>query len=81
MTNRVDKKGYYILEKHVMVKFQIEEIRDLELADFNQENVISELTLREEKDGYRIELGPCCGLAGFISTRRLSIEIEPSSGV
>jgi hypothetical protein len=80
MTDQVDEKGYYILKKHVLVNFQMEDVLDLELVDFSPQNVISGLILKKAKDGILLELGPCYGLAGSISARKLSIGIEPISG-
>jgi hypothetical protein len=80
MTSQTDERGYYILDKHVLINFQMEEILGLELGDFNLQNVISGLNIRKTDDGYQIEMGPCYGLAGSITARKLSIEIEPASG-
>jgi len=78
ITGSVDERGYYKLQKHVIVNFQMEEIIDSELADFSSQNVVSGLILRETDDGFAIRLAPCYGLAGTINPRNLSIEIEPA---
>jgi hypothetical protein len=76
-TSRVDERGYYVLDKHVHVAFQMEDIRSLSLSDFNQQNVIFGLSLRHTEDGFEICLDPCYGLSGSILAQKLSIQIEP----
>jgi hypothetical protein len=79
MTSQVDERGYYVLEKHVRISFQLREISGLDLEDFNAQNVIDGLDLRRVGDGFQLDLGPCYGLTGSISARDLSIEFEPVS--
>ena len=80
MTNEIDEKGFYVLQKHTIVRFIFEEIIDLELSGFSDQNVIFGLSLRPIAEGTRIALDPCCGLAGNISARNISVELEPVRG-
>jgi hypothetical protein len=92
MTNEVDDRGYYVLDKHAVVTFTLEGLIDLELEGFNQQNVIHRLHLgraptRPERtpyyigdlspDDYEIELEPCYGLNGRIRCRRVSVSFVP----
>jgi hypothetical protein len=65
--------------KPVVVTFRLEEVADLELADFSCQNVISALTLERKDKVYRLTLSPCFGIAGFIEAERIEIEISPVS--
>ena len=76
-TDQVDVQGYYIMEKHLLVCFQMEEIISLSLSDFNSQNVISGLGISQSEDGFIIDIDPCYGLSGRIAARKISIEIEP----
>jgi hypothetical protein len=78
-TSQVDDRGCYIKEKHVVVSFHMEEILALALNNFSQQNVIFGLEIIEDNRGYRLILDPCYGLAGSISVRALSIELEPGA--
>ncbi len=80
MTSQIDERGYYVLDKHIVVNFQMEEIQGLQLVDFSPQNLIFGLTLREIEGGFQIEMDPCYGLAGTISARKLSLEFEPVPG-
>jgi hypothetical protein len=50
-TGRVDSKGFYILEKDVVVTFILEEVESLELESFSHQNVIGGL----ESNGIKAE--------------------------
>jgi hypothetical protein len=63
--------------KPAIVTFILEDITDLELADFSCQNVISSLGL-EKRDGvFRLTMGPCYGIAGFIDAKRISVDVAP----
>lgn len=89
--NEVDSRGYFGLDKHVVVTFAIEGIVDLELDGFNHQNVIYSLELcraksRPERDpdtlgaspkDYEIEMEGCYGMSGFIRCKKVSIRLTP----
>jgi Immunity protein 50 len=76
-TNDVDSRAYYIARKHVVVTFILEDISDSELDEFNHQNVLSDLTLTKDPNGYKLEFGPCFGLNGTITAGSVRIELEP----
>lgn len=72
----------YYPEKPAAVDFFLEEVTDLELADFSGQNVISSLDLeividQTKEKAVRLTLGPCYGLAGRIDARHVRIELVP----
>ena len=46
MTNKVDDRGYYVLEKHSLVRFVFDRITSIELAEFNHQTSSSDSKLR-----------------------------------
>ena len=80
MTDAIDDRGFFVLEKHVLVNFRMEEISSLSLLDFNSQNVIFGLGLSRVEAGFQIDIDPCYGMSGTIAAKRLSIEIEPLPG-
>ena len=90
-TGAVGQDGYYVLDRHDIVTFTLNEIMDLQLDGFSIQNVIGGLVLRRaldrpERRGYlldplpqdiEIELEPCFGLNGLIRARSVSISFEP----
>jgi hypothetical protein len=77
MTSQVDSHGYFVLDKHVIVSFVLERITNLHLADFNQQNVIFGLILKQTTQGYEITLEGCYGIEGTITADRVAIEFQP----
>ena len=73
MTDRVDEKGFYILEKHVLVTLSMKQI------GFSHQNVISELVVGLVRDAFVITLEPCYGLSGIIEAKEISVEFAPFS--
>lgn len=72
----------YFPEKPAAVDFFLEEVTDLELADFSCQNVIFSLDVdivvdQTKEKAVRLTLGPCYGLAGRIDARRVRVEIVP----
>lgn len=77
MTNEVDSEGFFTGAKHVIVSFVLEEITDLRLDDFSDQNVIFGLDLTQTTEGYELVLEGCYGLQGKITANRVLIEFEP----
>ena len=80
-TNELDSRSYYVLRKHVVVTFILEGISELELEGFSHQNVLAELTLAGDPDGYSLKLWPCYGMSGEIKARSVRIELEPGMPV
>jgi hypothetical protein len=60
------------------VSFRFEGVINLELRDFNEQNVIYGLSINRTAGGdLRLEMEACHGLFGFVEARGLEIEIKP----
>ncbi len=72
----------YFPEKPATVEFLLEEITDLELADFSHQNVLGSLQVEQVTNQhgepvYRLTLCPCFGLAGRIEAKHLRVKLIP----
>jgi hypothetical protein len=72
----------YYPAKPAMVDFILEQVTDLELADFSVQNVISGLSVEARADqtdqkAVRITMGPCFGLSGWIDAKRVRLQVIP----
>ena len=72
----------YYPQKPATVDFIFENVTDIELQDFSDQNVIMSLRIEIATDQngenvYRLVLGPCYGLAGKIDARSLRVELSP----
>ena len=78
MTPEVDERGFYKTKDHVVVSFQFVGVTNLELQDFNEQNVIYGLSVSRTTGGdLRLEMKACYGLFGFVEARQLEIQLEP----
>ena len=55
--------------------FELRNVTDLELAEFNYQNVIFDLTVQHTDRGYRLNLEPCFGVSGYIEANQLTVQI------
>ncbi len=76
-SNRVDSNGHNELEKHVLVEFLLDDVTNVALDDFSNQNVISSLAVRRTDSGFRLTMGPCYGLSGSLETQRITIRLTP----
>jgi hypothetical protein len=73
----VDPEGYFVSQKHVIVKFLLHEVSELELEDFSCQNVLFGLELTKESEGYKFALDPTYGLGGTILAQKVELELTP----
>ncbi len=77
-TSNLDTEGQYEHQKHVVVTFVLDGIRQLALTDFNDQNVIFGLRLTSVEQEYKLKLEGCHGVDGLI--RAESVRIEFAEG-
>ena len=83
-TDAVDARGYFVLDKHAIVTFVLEDflldqqgITNTQIDGFNAQNVLSSLTVRKTVEGYDLILYGIYGVSASISARRLRVELSP----
>jgi Immunity protein 50 len=74
-TGEVNAKGQYVLQKHVIVSFVLNGVREVELTGFNHQNVLSGLELERSEQGYQLTLEGCYGVEGSVSAESVRIEL------
>ena len=81
MTHEIDTNGYYVLEKHVVVTFTIDNIEELSLEGFNRQNVLSGLEVSQTEDLVSLTLEPCYGLGGYLTAKSVIVSFVPGKPV
>jgi Immunity protein 50 len=83
-TDEVDARGYFVLDKHAIVTFVLEDflldrqgITNTQIDGFNAQNVVSSLTVRKTVEGYDLILYGIYGVNASISAKRLRVELSP----
>ena len=77
LTSQTTTQGSFACTKHVVVTFVLEDVSGLRLDDFNSQNVVAGLVLRQTAEGYELEIEGSHGLQGTITAGRIHVEIEP----
>ncbi|TSD83350.1 hypothetical protein FFK22_038245 [Mycobacterium sp. KBS0706] len=82
ITNRTDERGYFILDKHTVVTFSLEDIRAVNFRNFNEPTAIHRLFLTTVEDGFEIRWDNVCGaggpgIEGSVTARRVSVSFVP----
>ncbi len=82
-SNETDQRGYFKLEHRAVVTWRAHEISDLEIEDFNRQNVLADLALSlEEQEGkvkLKVELAGIFGVqASFLCDELIVLKMEPT---
>lgn len=82
-TQELDARGYYVLDKHAIVTFVMEDflldregITNTQIQGFNAQNVLSSVAVRKTLEGYDLILDGIYGVSASISARRLRVELS-----
>ncbi|RWQ67125.1 hypothetical protein [Mesorhizobium sp.] len=76
MTDEVDDKGYFILDRHVLVTLTLEEVREISLDYFDLIGIVGRLLVTKTGKRYRIEWQSSYGVEGIIVAKNLRINFE-----
>ena len=78
-TYEKDNRQYFVLEKHAIVTFELDEVVGLELSEFNRQNVLGRLDVESVDGVYRLKLWYCHGLNGHIDARVVRVRVVPGA--
>ena len=72
MTNEVDAKGYFVLQKHTLVSFRFDDIFDVEMAAFGAGNSLFGIEFFPSSDGssFRVVLDSVMDKSSSFSARK-----------
>ena len=76
-TYEADGRTFFVLEKHAVVTFELEDITALELVDFNAQNVLSALEVWRDGESFHMHLHSSYGLSGSIEAARMRVSLRP----
>jgi len=82
MTDKVDARGYYVLEKHSLVTLRFEELLTSEFSNFNHHNCLSSLWIEEgpfeNEPALRVQFPTNYGLEGSALCMRVVVKsVQP----
>jgi len=80
-TDRMDAQGYFATQKHAVVTFLFYVITELELEEFNHQNIVDGLVLLKEDPGLELTLDSTYGVGGRIVANRIEITFIPGEPI
>ncbi|WP_459456124.1 hypothetical protein [Rhizobium sp. No.120] len=82
MTDQVDAKGYFLLDKHAIVTLVLEEVSAISCADFEMvPGTIFDLEIARMDENFRIEWDASYGVSGFVIAKHIKISLVPTDSV
>jgi hypothetical protein len=80
ITNTVDSRGYFVLDKHVLVKFTLAEVSYVALDHFNLPGIVFDLEITDANGAYQVRWSGSYGVEGTLKAKRMCIDfslVEP----
>jgi hypothetical protein len=74
--NREGPSRIRVDTKQGVITFVLGGVSDLAMNGFNQQNVLSSLTLLKDPKGYKLELSPRNGIGGIMLARSVRVEFS-----
>lgn len=79
MTDKVDARGYFVLDKHIVVTILMEGITHIELDHFHLPAIIFDLQITRAEDGYWLTWTSSYGVEGSLRAAQLRIDLAPDA--
>jgi hypothetical protein len=77
ITDRLDDRGHYILDKHVEVTIELTGVKRIDLVSFRESAAVFHLEITRHEEDYAIEWSSSIGVEGLIVASGLSLHIRP----
>jgi Immunity protein 50 len=78
ITNTVDSRGYFVLDKHVLVTFTLEEVSYIALDHFNLPGIVFDLEVTNADGGFQVRWSGSYGVEGTLRAKKMRIGFSPS---
>jgi len=78
MTDKVDAKGYFVLDKHAIVTLTLEGVRAINCTDFDMvPGIIFDLEIAKADEDFRVEWSASYGVTGLVIAKHARINLAP----
>jgi hypothetical protein len=77
MTDQVDARGYFILDKHAMVTITLEHVSSVALDHFDLPGIIGDLEIASAENGFRVSWEGSYGVEGRLDAKQLRVDFTP----
>lgn len=78
MTGEVDADGYFVLDRHVVVTMELDDVSAFDCADYDvMPGIIGDLEIRRVGGRFQIAWDASYGVAGSVTARQVRISLQP----
>jgi hypothetical protein len=77
MTDKVDDRGYFVLDRHIMATIDLHEVTYVALTDFNLPGIIAYLQITKANPVFEVTWSGSYGVSGTLRAQRISISFRP----
>jgi hypothetical protein len=77
ITDKVDDRGYFVLDKHAVVTITLDQATYVALTDFNLPGIIFDLEVTRTEDGWQLLWSGSYGVEGTLRARQMHIGFAP----
>jgi hypothetical protein len=79
MTDQVDDRGYYVLDKHVVVTMTLIAVSHVSLTSFDFAGGIFDLQITAVEEGYEVAWAGVCDDEGLLRAKQVRIDFHPEA--
>ena len=76
MTDKVDTRGYFALDRHVVVTITLEEVTHVDLVDFNMPGIIGGLQVTKIDEDVQFAWDGSYGVAGVLRAKKAYFDLK-----
>lgn len=76
-TDAVDPRGRYILDRHAVVTFDLDEVLQVELSDQEMPAIVARLSVTGRDGAHALGWTSACGVEGTITARGVRVGFVP----
>ncbi|HZO45703.1 MAG TPA: Imm50 family immunity protein [Xanthobacteraceae bacterium] len=77
ITDKTDARGYFVLDRHVVVTITLNDVTNVALDDFNLPGIIHFMKITKVDDTYQFAWGASYGVRGAIRAKHASFALAP----
>ena len=79
ITHQVDDRGFYVLDKHVVVTVTLTAVSHVFLSDFDMAGGIFDLQITTKEGGYGVSWEGVCDDRGTLRAKEVRVDLQPES--
>ena len=78
--SRLDENGYFVKHAHTLLCISVYKVSSLILEDWNNQNVVDNLSITKQDNEFTLRISPSYGLQGAISGKGVEVRVASLDG-